>query len=77
MKNAETLIPFFVAVIALLSYIAWVVRRLAKWSAWMRRLPKEHEWLMQNTRNHSKEIHRLANQVDANTRVIREIMERG
>jgi len=74
-RNAETLIPFLVAVIALLGYIAWAVRRLAKTLNWFRRLPREHEWLMKQVQSNTDAIRATTTEVKDLATVIRALIE--
>lgn len=59
MTRAETLIPFLVAIIALLGYMAWVLRKITKAARWIAKVPKEHEWLMATVTTHSKQLDEL------------------
>jgi hypothetical protein len=56
MRNAETFIPFLVAIIALLGYAVWLLRKLSASIGWFRRLPREHEWLMDQVKANTSAI---------------------
>lgn len=58
-NRLEVLVPFLVAIITLLGYIAWLLRKIIGLGKWLKVLPAQHAWLMATVTQHSKQLDEL------------------
>ena len=61
MKDVGALLPLVAALLGILGYAVWVLRRLARALEWISRLPREHEFLMETTAKHTDQIGEILN----------------
>jgi hypothetical protein len=65
MTKFETLIGFLAALLVILGYVTVLIRRVWKSMRWFRKLPEEHEWLMETTKTNTDEIKNIMEIVKA------------